>query len=268
MDKPQAITKVQLLLRLAAGAEGNESEAAKTMAQQIIEKYGLTEEEYLEKEVKPLYQDDALLFEEVIPQDWTQQLALICGNKFDCYVIKEDNHTVGTEDHTFKLFVYGHDDDVVLVKQLWQLVYSQIEELVEKNCDGRSSLYRTSYAEGAVNGVRQNIECESFDVEGLVKVAPEEKEAPKETQAIEKIKQPKKEQPIAETTKIRTEEKPIDFGAWVRGENDAMSRIHIGKREVDNLLDDENEGLWNRLLGMFGKDNYETPEEYDDEENF
>lgn len=250
MNKDVAIEKVRLLLRLASNTTANEASAAKAMADKLIEKYSLTEEEYNAKEAEPIYTDSNLLFEEAIPTDWRAQLAIICGNKFDCYIIQEKNVSVITGDTTFKFFIYGNKDDITLTRTLFKFISAEIEDLVASNCQGRGQLYTESYCEGVVAGARSNIESEKFNVKGIVN-AEKEQEAP-DTKTIEKVKEPKKEKPIEATTDLSTKEKPLDITAYWQGEYDG-GNIHIedgsGKKELTSKKDAKTKpSMWDKLL--------------------
>lgn len=226
MEKPAAIEKVKLLMRLAASAPENESANAKRMADNLIEKFGLTLEEYEEKEVKPVYTDDELLFATQDVSEWAAILALTVANKYDCFVIQEENVS-SLGDKEFKYFVYGNDADVICCKMLFAFVKDEIDKAVEKNCKGRGQLYITSYCEGLVNGIRINIETEDFAVEGMV-VQKEAEECPKEAMVKTEEKKDKEDIPIKEKVQLNKKEKPLDIIAYFTGEGHGR-KIHIGK---------------------------------------
>lgn len=279
MDKSAAIEKVKLLLRLAGNTTENEANAAKTMAEKLIARHELTEEEYTEKEIKPIYSDNDLIFEEIIPIEWRQTLALVCGNKFDCYVIKEENKNLINGDCVYCYFVYGHEEDVILTKMLFQNVSEQIENLAKEQCKDKNALYISSFYEGAVNGARTNIEYEDFDVSGMVKKSDIPQIEMKDSKALEKVKEPKKEQPIEATAPVYKDEKPIDIYAYLAGEKVALDKVHIGKldplkskwlemqNEIYNEDKEEDKGLWNTLAKLL-KSAKDIEDKYSDKDDY
>lgn len=237
MEKSTAIEKVKLLLRLAASAPENEAANAQEMASKFIDKFGLKPEDYEEKEEVPIYTDDELLFESLDFQEWRSILALAVGNKYDCLIIQETN-TASTGEVVYKYFVYGDPVDVITVKQLYAFVTVEIQKLLDMNCRGRGDLYRTSYAEGVVNGVRINIEFEDFETEAIViqkgdKVESSIKENKAALATIEDSKE--KDIPIKDKVKVNNGEKPLDIIAYFRGEGDGRT-IHIGKLNSKKVL--------------------------------
>jgi len=237
MEKPAAIQKVKLLFRLAASAPEHESATATAMAQQIIAKFGLVPEEYEVKEVKPLYgdSDDDLLFSTPTEIEWKSILALVVGTKYDCFIIKEEN-IASTGDRVLKYFVYGDESDVLMTKGLFKFVDAKIDQLISQHCRSMSELYISSFGEGAVNGVRVNIEYETFNMPGLVKTTPKV-ETEVGSVAIAKIELEKKEAPLKDKTQVGNKEKPIDIIAYFTGESYGRD-IHIGALFGDRELPD------------------------------
>jgi hypothetical protein len=232
MEKPQAIQKVKLLLKLARSAPEHEAANATSKADDLISRFGLDPKEYDIAEEKPLYTDDALLYAVPVVVEWMRILALTVGNKYDCFVIQEEN-VASTGERVYKYFVYGHENDVPMTKELFKFVSSQIEGLIALHCVGKSELYTSSFGEGAVNGIRINIEFESFNLPGMVK-APE-KPMPVSSVAIAKIDPEKKEAPLKEKVEVNNPEKDIDIIGYFTGESYGRG-IHINGAPNDKEL--------------------------------
>lgn len=234
------LQKIKLLLNLAKSPNENEAATAAAMALKLIEKFNITDEQLqdIEASDKPIYTDDNLLLETETLADWKNILALVVAKKYDCYAIQEEN-VLSTGERSFKYFVYGEDEDVTIAKQLFNYVYGEITKLVNNKCFGRGDLFLDSFAEGAVNGVRINIEYENFSVTGIVKAKETVEEVKKDVLApIEKA--PTKPPAIENKTNVSNKEKPLDIMAYFQGEGFGRD-IHIGVKEKNNYLENEDD---------------------------
>lgn len=228
------LQKIKLLLALSKSPNENEASNAAAMALKLIEKFGVTDAQLQEIEAsdKPIYTDDDLLLETPTLADWKNILALVVAKKYDCYAIMEESLS-STGEQSFKYFVYGEPSDVIIAKQLFNYVYGEIDKLIESVCKYRGELFRDSFAEGAVNGARINIEYENFIVNGIV--VAKEKEVPKEDAIATVEKAPIKPPAIERKTKVSNEEKPLDIIAYFTGEGCGRN-IHIGQKVSDKEL--------------------------------
>jgi hypothetical protein len=264
MDKSSIAEKVKKLLALAASSNENEASNAKTMAEKLIQKFDLKEEDYVIVEAAPIYTDDDLLFETKDFQEWKANLALVIGNKYDCLVIQEINET--GNDRRFKYFVYGDDPDVIHTKALFDFVIKSAQKLIDDQTDGRGELYVSSFAEGLAQGVRLNIETQDFQMEGIVlEKKPIQSSNSKEgLMKVESDALIKKEPPIKERTLLNNnQDKQLDIMAYARGQK-AGGSICIGKVNKDFYLKrvweldeydapdlEEDASFLNNLKGLF-----------------
>lgn len=258
MEKPVAIEKVRLLLRLAASTPDTpEGVNAKAMADKFIAKFELHPEDYEDKEDVPIYTDDELLYETKNYEEWKSILALIVSSKYDCLTIQEVNEA-STGEKVYKYFVYGDETDVIHTKCLFAFAFKEVQKVIDANCFKRGELFQSSYSEGVVNGIRINIECEDFIMEGIVM---QKKDKPAENkEAMTKVEEPKeKDIPIKEKAMVNNKERPLDHIAYFYGEL-AGSQIHIGKAMKDLVLPENYEeddkkaapSAWKKMLkGIF-----------------
>lgn len=205
------------------------------MALKLIEKYGVTDVQLALVEAldKPIYTDENLILETPELSDWKNILALVVANKYDCYAIQEEN-VLATGERTYKYFVYGEPEDIIIAKMLFDYVYNEINKLLTSRCSGRGQLYHDSFAEGVVNGVRVNIEYENFSVSGVVK-KPQPAEEEKKDAIAPVEKAPIKPPSIEKKTNVSNKEKPIDIMAYFIGEGFGRD-IHIGDMVSDKEL--------------------------------
>lgn len=229
MSAPAPIlAKFKLLLKLTASSNANEAENARVMADKLIEKYNITEDELKSLEdKKPLYGEDEKVFMTIGLNPWRQQLVLAIGLHFDCQIVQEE--IVPVEGlHEFSYFAYGEPEDVVNVQFVYHVFSKRIEELIEKKCPGRGPLYVDSYAEGVVEAVKSNIYWEGIDIP---EINPNQKTEQKEKilePGENKLAKPKteKEKPANQSVDVGNNSKPLDINAYWRGMSDG-SRLHL-----------------------------------------
>lgn len=266
MDKTSIIEKVKKLRALAESSNENEALNARTMAEKLVEKFDLKEEDYVVAEIKPIYTDDDLLFETKDFQEWKSTLAMVIGNKYDCLVIQELNETSGGN-RSFKYFVYGEDVDVIHTKALFAFVIQAAQNLIDDQTQGRGELYISSFAEGLTQGVRLNIETQDFQMDGMIlEKRPIQSSPSKEGMIkVEFDALVKKEPPLKERTLLNNnQDKQLDIVAFARGQK-AGASICIGKVnknfffkriwELDDYdapdFEQEEPSFLNNLRGLF-----------------
>ncbi len=220
----QIILKIKYLMRLAKSANENEAANALSMAQKLMEKHGLSDSDVEEKEEKPVYTDDQMFHETILPKEWEDVLAVAVADKYECYVIKEKCVT-SSGDTSFKYFAYGDETSILYVKAVFNHLHSQMVSVISMNCRSRGDLYVDSYSEGLVSAVQLNIMFEEFKMPGLVTAkAKEDDSGP----ALVKAEVVKEKPPIEEKTQTRSDkkEKPLDIMAYFKGEGDGKD-IHL-----------------------------------------
>lgn len=231
------LQKIKLLLNLAKSPEPGEAANAAAMALKLIQKFNVTDEQLqeIESSDKPIYTDENLLLDTPELADWKNILALVVATKYDCYAIQEEN-VLSTGERSYKYFVYGEPEDIAIAKQLFNFVYSEINKLVTVKCSNKGQLYIDSFAEGAANGVRANIEFENFAIHSLVKT--KEKEDLKADAIATVEKSPIKPPAIENKKKATNKEKPLDIMAYFTGEGYGRD-IHIGAVQPGKFLPDD-----------------------------
>jgi hypothetical protein len=255
MDKEAAIKKTKLLLKLSQSPNEHEANNAQEKANQLIAEFSLTPEDYEEKVAPPVYTEDDLLFCSTDPHEWRRDLAVISTNKFDCYVIEEVNTVIATNENIYRYYAYGHANDMLLSKHLFDLLVKEATTLIDLKCKGKNELFTSSYCEGMVNGIRINVEHEDYVVAGLTKQEAQAEDKP----ALTKTEAPKKEKPFStkQEANVHLHEKPLDIQAYFQGENDAYNNIHIGSFSEEKYLDEVDDN------GFFLEARIPDPDEYE-----
>jgi hypothetical protein len=164
MASPEILTKIKLLLNLAKSANPNEAGNAKVMADRLIEKHNVTQEELKSIETQPeKYGQDELLFHSFRIINWEQHLALACAKHFFCYIVQEVVKP-GTGNEEYNYYVYGDDEDVNYVKFSFFAFHKKIDNLIKTKCVGRGPIYIDSYCEGVIEAVKSNIAMDGFEI--------------------------------------------------------------------------------------------------------
>ena len=208
MPTPETVlTKVKLLLNLANSPNENEAAAAQAMADKLIAKYNITEEELASlAEKPPLYGKDDLLFHTFSLVGWMQRLALACAKQFYCHVVQEEIHpAVGGIEYNY--YVYGDDEDANSVKFIFHTFVKKIYNMHDTKCLGRGPIYIESYTEGLVEAIKANLEMDGIEI-------PEVKRPSRPIQQEEKIlNNGQSNLTQHKQQKEAPEEKTVDVGA-------------------------------------------------------
>ena len=236
MTEQFILDKVKKLINLTKSPNENEALAARLMADKLILKYNITEEELESlKDKKPVYIEEDKLYSSLGIEGWRNQLSLAICTKYDCYLIQEEN--VPTEGLTkFKYFVIGDPNDVANVRNVFTILQKEVEELVLMNCMRRGPIYIASYCEGVVDSIKENLQyLELKFVDKKKEPAPEQKtNQPKD--AIEQVEQTKKK-PLENSTDINSQSLIKDIGAYFKG-------LYDGKNlSVEDLLELDEGGI-------------------------
>jgi hypothetical protein len=165
MSAPENIlTKIKLLMKLASSDNENEANTAKTLAEKLIEKYSISEEELSSlKEKKSIYGDEAKIFTVTEIVGWKNQLVLAVAKKFSCLIIQEES-VPSSGVSQFSYYAYGEDEDIETTKLVYNTLSKKVEELLLTKCIGRGGIFISSYAEGVVQSIKINIEYDDIEL--------------------------------------------------------------------------------------------------------
>jgi hypothetical protein len=219
MSAPEKILKkIKLLLNLTLSPNAFESSNARDMADALILKYNITEEELKSLEdKKPLYGEDEKLFSTVGLTGWKPQLALAIAKHFDSQIVQEE--TVPVEGpHDFSYFVYGDKADVYNVKYSFELFVNKVEELIIKNCQNKGPVYISSYCEGVVESIKENIKWDGINIPKAKAPSRTSETTGSNTPGLVKPKEDK-EKPAEKSVDINSQSFVKDVVAYFTGMN-------------------------------------------------
>lgn len=219
---PAILNKVKLLLNLANSPNPNEAENARAMADKLIAKYNISEEELASLEPKEFYGENEKLFTTQGVVSWKQQLAVAIANYFDCQIVQEE--LVPAEGpHQFTHFVYGDDDQVKDTQFVYHAFCKKIDNLVAAKCPGRGPVYVESYCEGVVESIKWNIQMYGIEVPEMKRpIKKEEGAAQPTTKSITK-QDTEKEQPTENKINISGKSFIKDVMAYFKGVDDGKN---------------------------------------------
>lgn len=236
MSAPETVlSKLKHLLKLAASSSEHEASTAQALADKLILKYEITEEELKSiQDAKPLYGEDDKLFVTFGIIGWKQGLALVIAKQFYCKIIQEE--IVPVEGlHQFNYYVYGDLEDSNNVKFVYNTFSDRIETLIKEKCYGRGPVYISSYTEGVVEVIINTIAWEGIDIPNI-KVPSREKAvsvpATSSSLAVPAQERQEKEQPCKETVAPEAGTIIKDVQAYFNGLNDGK---HFSLQEVLEL---------------------------------
>jgi len=244
MSTPPAIlNKVKLLLNLASSPNPNEAANARELADKLISKYNITEDELSSLEPKEFYGENEKLFVTLGVVGWRQQLAVAVSKYFDCQIIQEE--LVPAEGlHQFNYYVYGDDDQVKDVQFVYHAFSKKVENLTDLRCVGRGPVYVDSYCEGVVESIKLNIAMYGIDVPEIKRTLKQEEQAAPPTSNTITKSGPDKEEPTDKRVDINAQSFIKDIMAYFKGLEDGkeLSLQDILELEVDNKESPQIEG--------------------------
>lgn len=219
---PAILNKVKLLLNLASSPNPNEAENARAMADKLIAKHNITEEDLAGLEPKEFYGENEKLFTTMGIVSWKQQLAVSIAGYFDCQIVQEE--LVPAEGpHQYTHFVYGDADQVKDTQFVYHAFCKKIDNLVGTKAPGRGPVYVESYCEGVVESIKWNIQMYGIDVPEIRKpIKEEEKAPPPNTKSITKSG-PEKEEPTENRVNISGQTFIKDVMAYFKGVDDGKN---------------------------------------------
>ena len=165
------LDKIRQLRALSKSSDINEATAAAAAADRMISKYRISEAEIAianRTADLPAEEDSFVVYETARTIKWKQGLAMMLSNHYGC-AIWNDCVFGGSDGgrRVTRLRLVGLQSDMEIVRYMFAWLTLEIERLSKSHCLGRGHVYAQSYCEGAVNGIRIQ----------LNKVKQEEKEA-------------------------------------------------------------------------------------------
>lgn len=235
---PSVLQKVKLLLNLATSPNPNEAANAKELADKLIAKHNITEEELASLDPKEYYGEEQKLFVTFGVVHWRQMLALVISRYFDCQIVQEEMMPAngGEGLHEFRYYVYGDDDQVKDTQFVYHAFTKKIDNLSELRCIGRGPIYIDSYCEGLVESIKTNIELFGIDVPEVKRTLKKEEAAPPTSNSIVKSGDNKEDPVNNNKVDINKGSFIKDIMAYFKGLEDGkhMSLQDVLELEKDN----------------------------------
>lgn len=237
MSAPVSIlTKIKKLLSLATSSNANEAQNARALADGLMAKYNITEDDLAALDPKEYYGENEKLFFTYGIVSWRRQLAVAVASYFDCQIVEEQLQAAeGAVQFTY--FVYGDDDQVKDVQFVYHAFTKKVDNLVDIKCLGRGPVYVESYCDGVVDSIKQNIMLYGIDLPDIPKTLKKQEEAPPpKSNTIVKSGE-NRENPTDNRTDINKGQLIRDIMAYFKGIDDGknLSLADILELEVQNV---------------------------------
>jgi len=232
------LNKIRLLLNLANSPNENEAATARDMADKLIAKYNITEEDLESiKDKPPPYDDSNKVYSTIGLDSWRNQLALGVSTRYDCFLVQEESVPVeGISEFTY--YVIGDSENMQAVKFVYSALEKKVEELILINCRGKGPVYSHSYAEGVVEGIKSNLDFIYFEVPKAMNKPGSEAILNVGNECI--TKHSEKEKPIKESIDINSQSLIKDIHAYFKGITDGnkidCEEVIQLEQRIENIL--------------------------------
>lgn len=170
MTYQEAIEKAAKLLRLATSSNPHESALAASRAQEIIDRYKLTD---VSADLSGSQPDEPIRDFGADPLD--------CGRKLDRWRwylflgIADGNQCKGYLSNKGGIAIVGRPSDVNTVRYFYTWLTREVNRLADRDCTGYGRTYRNNFRLGVVDTVRQKLKAQF--AETIAKVKQEAAEA-------------------------------------------------------------------------------------------
>ncbi len=236
MSAPASIlAKIKKLLSLATSSNPNEAQNARALADGLMAKYNITEDDLASLDPKEYYGENEKLFFTVGLSPWRQQLAVAVASYFDCQIVQEQLGAAEGE-ATYTYFVYGDDDQVKDVQFVYHAFAKKVNNLSDIRCLGRGPVYVESYCDGVVDSIKMNIQLYGIDLPDIQRPLKKQEEAPppKSTTIVKSGEN--REEPTDQRIDINKGSLVKDIMAYFKGIDDGnnLSLADILELEVQN----------------------------------
>jgi hypothetical protein len=219
------IEKIQHLRKLSASSNIAEATTAALIADKLISKFRISEEEINAHATEKPEQSGDILYESARSITWKSNLASRLSKHYGCFIYNDTARSEKGRQLT-RLRLVGLKSDMSLVHYMFNWLVFEIERLNKKN-KGQGHIFCNSFCEGAVSGITQQLQASKEE---------EKKEATvnNQSQALATLdaRHALAESYIRGIMKLKTVNKPnyshLDGNAYDDGVK-AGKNLHLGK---------------------------------------
>lgn len=223
MNYDSVISKVKKLLALTNSSNANEAAAAAAAANKLIDQYRLSEADLFtaENEIDPLIEDNDFIYETGRITPWKSSLVLVLAKHYGCAVYNSVHYPNGRKSSRYKLI--GRNNDINIVKYMFNWLILECQRLSENEARGKGKVFASSYCQGFVAGVRQQLNKSREEAKqnasenSIIKIDAREQEAIEMMNRLHNLR----------SSRVQSSMK-IDFDAYNAGKNRGNS-IHFGQ---------------------------------------
>jgi hypothetical protein len=215
------IEKVQKLLALSNSSNPNEAAAAAAKANQLIDQYRLSAEDFATGEFDPLTEDSDYIYQTGKVTPWKSILISVLTTHYGVAYFNDTAYPEGRKISRFKLV--GRTSDIQIARYMFAWLTMECQRLADSQAKGLGRVFVASYCEGFVRGVAEQLKASRQEVQkeasssAIVKLDERLKESEKFMYAGRKLR-------TTRTTSQRRQD-PLAFNAGKQqGQN-----IHLGQ---------------------------------------
>jgi hypothetical protein len=165
-DVTSVIEKVKRLLALSQSSNANESAAAMAAANRLIDAYRLemTDIEGQDDQVsEPIEEDPDFLYESGKMTNWRRALAMKLCSHYGVALWNDATWSTGRKISRYRMV--GKRSDMGIVRYLYVYLTTEIERLSAKEARGMGRVFSTSYCDGFVHGIGEQLKASRTEVQ-------------------------------------------------------------------------------------------------------
>jgi hypothetical protein len=229
MASTEILDKIRQLKLLAQSSNLNEALSASAIADKLILKYRISEQELLQSGIgqeETPDEDSFILYETARVIRWKGSLATNIARHYGCIVWNDcfhDPERNGRQVSRYRLVGRKSDREIVSFMFAWLVL--EIERLTKLNCKGQGHVACNSYSEGATVGVAQQLHK---DKEEIKKEAASSNALVKLDERYEESRAALSKLHSNLRTKKSYSHSHIDRSSFEKGVSDGKN-IHLGK---------------------------------------
>jgi hypothetical protein len=220
-ERINILNKIKLLLTLASSDNENEASNAQKLADALIKKHSITQEELESLTPKEYYNENSKLLEVREYKQWIPKLVAAIAFYLDIYPI-EEVYATSTGEQCWVYYFSGAENSVQAGKVLFSSLHQDILNMISLNSLNKDESYIVSYYEGLIDGLKEALAWQKSSelVPTVVSKKLEESEQEPGLIPTNTIEKQEEHKPKIETKPIQEASIVIDPVAYFKGLDD------------------------------------------------
>jgi hypothetical protein len=223
MSIESVVDRVQKLLALSKSSNANEAANAAGLANKLIDTYRLSvaDLEVQGEVIEPIEEDGGYIYETGKLTPWKHQLMHRLISHYGLAHFNDNIYPGGRKVSRFK--VIGRKSDITVAKYMFVWLTTECQRLANVEAKGMGRIYVSSYCEGFVSGVSEQLKASRSEVqrdassEAIVLVNARSEEAKSFMNSLHNL--------IHDKT---VSQRRVNYGASAQGQKQGQS-LHLGQ---------------------------------------